>query len=216
VQHTHAELLADSVAARSNPLIGEGVRRTIRFVEFAAAPEVRGTLLEMGAAFGCALAVLLVAALSLRAAENGAPLQRLTDGQQRPFTLPDSDGAVAAFESAHFFATWCEPCREELPALNRLSARANGSVEVFAISVAEVDLWVRRFVQTVHVHFSILLDRDRAIAEAWKVSPLPTTFLLDTDVSPRLVVETGYAWDHIDPAKLADTLVSGARKRSPQ
>jgi thiol-disulfide isomerase/thioredoxin len=194
VQHTHAELLARHVAARSNPLIGERVRRTIHFVEFAAAPEVRGTLLfKMAAAFGCAMAVLVVAGLPLRAAENGAGLQRLTDGQQRLFTLPDSDGAVVALEirarpsrTGAFFCNWCEPCREELPALNRLSARANGSVKVFAISVAEVDLRVRRFIQTVPVDFSILLDRDRAVAKAWKVSTLPTTFVLDTDLSPGL------------------------------
>jgi cytochrome oxidase Cu insertion factor (SCO1/SenC/PrrC family) len=92
-------------------LIGERLRR-IYFVEFATAPEVRGTLLfKMAAAFGCAMAVLVVAGLPLRAAENGAGLQRLTDGQQRLFTLPDSDGAVVALESArghlvlvHFFA----------------------------------------------------------------------------------------------------------------
>jgi thiol-disulfide isomerase/thioredoxin len=224
VQHTHVELLADNGAARSNPLIDERVQYTIHFVQFAAAPEVRGTLLfNTVAAFGCAVAILAVAGLPLRASENGAGLQRSTDCQQRLFKLPDSDGALVTLESArgrlvpvHFFATWCGPCREELPALNRLAACANGSVKVFAISVAEVDLRVHRFIQTIPVDFSILLDRDRAIAEAWKVSTLPTTFVLDTDLSPRLVVETGYAWDHIDPAKLADTLVSGARKRSPQ
>jgi len=205
-------------------LIGGRVRRTIRLVKFRAAPEVRGApLLRTVAAFGCALAVFVAATLPLRATANAAELQRWNDGRQPSFTLPDTDGADITLDTArghvalvHFFATWCAPCRGELPALNRLAARANGSVKVFAISVAEVDLRVRRFIQTVPVDFSILLDRDRAVAKAWKVSTLPTTFVLDTDLSPKLLVETEYAWDHIDPAKLADTLVSGARERSPQ
>jgi thiol-disulfide isomerase/thioredoxin len=174
--------------------------------------------LKTVAASGCALAIFVAASLPLRAA-NAAELQPWNDGRQPSFTLPDTDGAGVPLDTArghvvlvHFFATWCAPCREELPALNRLAERANGSVKVLAISVAEVDLWVRRFIQTVPVNFPIMLDRDRAVAKAWKVSTLPTTFVLDANLRPRLVVETDYAWDRVDPAKLADMLAIDARE----
>ena len=153
------------------------------------------------------------AASPLRAVAITAELQPWTQGPQPSFTLPNISGADVALDSerghvvlVHFFATWCEPCREELPALNRLAARAKSTVKVLAISVAGVDLRVRRFIETTPVNFLVLLDRERAVTKSWKVSALPTTFVLDANLAPRLVVETEFAWDSVNPGKLTDTL----------
>ena len=62
------------------------------------------------------------------------------------------------------------------------------------------------FLQSTPVGFPVLLDRDRAVAKSWKVSMLPTTFVLDSGLKPRLVVETDYAWDNIDPKDLIDAM----------
>jgi thiol-disulfide isomerase/thioredoxin len=191
-------------------------------VNFQAAPEFRGTSnLAIVTAFACMLGIAFGAVSSLHAAATTAELQRWTEGPQPTFTLPDTRGADVALESGrghtvlvHFFATWCEPCREELPALNRLSARANGKLKVIAISVAEVDLRVRRFIETTPVNFPVLLDRERAVAKSWKVSSLPTTFILDADLRPRLVVESDFAWDTVDPAKLTGNFDINTRKQS--
>jgi thiol-disulfide isomerase/thioredoxin len=177
------------------------------------APEVRGTFrlkirrLKAVAAFCCAGAVFYLAMLPLRA--DAAELQRWTAGTQPIFSLPNTAGADVALEAArghvvlvHFFATWCEPCREELPALNRLAARANGDVKVVAIAVADADQRVQLFFETTAVDFPVLLDRDRTVAKAWNVATLPTTFVLDAALRPRFVVETDYAWDTIDPKEL--------------
>jgi thiol-disulfide isomerase/thioredoxin len=168
-------------------------------------------MLAIAAAFACGLCMALAAPSPLKAA-TAADLQRWTQGPRPTFTLPDTTGTDVALESGrghvvlvHFFATWCEPCREELPALNRLSARANGKVKVIAISVADVDLRVRSFIETLPVSFPVLLDRERAVAKAWKVTSLPTTFVLDKNLHPRLVVETDFAWDNFDPAKVSGT-----------
>jgi thiol-disulfide isomerase/thioredoxin len=146
------------------------------------------------------------------ASATAAELQRWSGGGQPAFSLPTIGGAAAALEAArghvvlvHFFATWCEPCREELPALNRLAARAGGNVTVLAIAVADADRSVQRFFATTPVDFPIMLDRDRAVAKAWNVATLPTTFVLDPDLRPRFVVETDYAWDSLDPKKLTST-----------
>jgi thiol-disulfide isomerase/thioredoxin len=140
---------------------------------------------------------------------TAAELQRWSGGGQPAFSLPTIGGAAAALEAArghvvlvHFFATWCEPCREELPALNRLAARGGGNVTVLAIAVADADPSVQRFFATTPVDFPILLDRDRAVAKTWNVATLPTTFVLDASLRPRLVVESDFAWDTIDPGKL--------------
>jgi peroxiredoxin len=188
-------------------------------VNSVVAPEVRGTSFQIiAAAVACWLGVVSNAASPLHAA-TADELQRWTGGDQPTFTLPDTAGADVALVAVggqtvlvHFFATWCEPCREELPALNRLTARAKGNVKVLAISVAEVDLRVRRFIETTPVSFPVLLDRERAVAKAWNVSTLPTTFVLDANLRPKLVVEADFAWDTIDPAKLSDMLAISTRK----
>jgi thiol-disulfide isomerase/thioredoxin len=163
--------------------------------------------LKAVAALTCAGAVFYFAMQPVSA--TAAELQRWNGGGQPAFSLPTIGGAAAALEAArghvvlvHFFATWCESCREELPALNRLAARAGGNVTVLAVAVADADRSVQRFFATTPVDFQILLDRDRAVAKAWNVATLPTTFVLDASLQPRLVVESDFAWDAIDSGKL--------------
>jgi thiol-disulfide isomerase/thioredoxin len=170
--------------------------------------------MKVVAALCCAGVAFCLAMLPVRAA--AAELQRWVAGAQPTFSLPNTAGANVALEAArghvvlvHFFATWCEPCREELPALNRLAARANGSVNVLAIAVADADRSVQRFFETTPVDFPVLLDRDRAVAKAWSVATLPTTFVLDASLQPKFVVETDFAWDTIDPGKLSSALDAG-------
>ena len=141
---------------------------------------------------------------------HAAELERWTAGAPPKFVLPDTTGTAVALEAerghvvlVHFFATWCEPCREELPALNRLAARANGGIKVLAIDVADPDQRVRRFFATVRTDFPVLLDRDREVAKAWQIVTLPSTVVLDADLQPRFVVQADYAWDGIDPHALA-------------
>ena len=148
-----------------------------------------------------------------RAVATTAELQPWTQGPQPSFMLPNVSGTDVALDSerghvvlVHFIATWCEPCCEEVPALNRLAVRAKGTVKVLAISVADVDLRVRRFIKTTPVNFPVLLDRERVVTKLWKVSTLPTTFVLDAILEPRLVVETEFASDSVNPGKLTDTL----------
>ena len=107
------------------------------------APEARGaSLMSIASALVCALGFVSDAISQPLEVAAVAELQRWTEGPQPLFILPSTSGADVALNSVggqvvlvHFFATWCEPCREELPALNRLAARANGTVKVLAISV---------------------------------------------------------------------------------
>ncbi len=186
------------------------------------APEVRGpSLKSIASALVCALGLVSNAISQPLEPAAFAELQPWTEGLQPPFILPSTSGADVALDSmrgqivlVHFFATWCEPCREELPAPNRFAARANGTVKVLAISVAEVDLSVRRFVEAMPVNYPVLLDRDRAAARAWKVATLPTIFVLDADQRPRLFVEAEFAWDRIDPGKFLETFTWAPSKRA--
>ncbi|WP_170149829.1 TlpA family protein disulfide reductase [Rhodoplanes roseus] len=93
----------------------------------------------------------------------------------------------------HFFATWCEPCRDELSGLRDFALR-NDHLTVLAVDVGEVDLRVRRFVTAIGWTAPVLLDRDRAVARGFGVAALPTTIALDAALRPRLVAEGDLDW----------------------
>ena len=174
---------------------------------YRLAPEFRGVQFGQAAS---SLGFLLLAIavkflLSPYAAARAAEVTRIDEPAKPGFHLQDTDGRIVPLKAfkgravlVHFFATWCEPCREELPALNRFLSRSAANASVVAISVAEVDLRVKRFLQQSPVNFPVLLDHDRTIATSWKISTLPTTYILDANLKPMLVVETDFPWDTID------------------
>ena len=184
-----------------------------------AAPEVRGSscpgCARLGGRIGPLVIVFLACALWLGGsapasspAESSAHRQLLAaPSATRPhFSLPDLSGSTLNLHQqagkvvlVHFFATWCEPCREELASLSRLTEGPLGErVSVLAVNVAEVPLRVRRFLDTAPVSFPVVLDADRAVTRAWGVDILPTTFVLDRNLTTRLFVEGDVDWSRPD------------------
>jgi peroxiredoxin len=160
------------------------------------------------------LAIALAFSLWPRPAVVAAELTPIGGPAKPDFSLQDVSGKTVQLKAfkgrtvlVHFFATWCEPCREELPALNRFLGRSGPNAAVVAISVAEVDPRVKRFFEATPVDFPVLLDRDRKTAKSWNVSSLPTTYVLDADMKPMLVVEADFPWDTIDVAPATGKLI---------
>ncbi|MCK0206599.1 TlpA family protein disulfide reductase [Starkeya koreensis] len=146
------------------------------------------------------------------AAADVPPAAPLAYGQAPPphelRTLAGERQTLAALHGrpvlVHFFATWCEPCREELAGLSRLAARRKDRpLALLAVDVGEVELRVRRFFDANSVPFPVLLDEDRAAMKAWKVVALPSSFVLDAAGTLRLYASGPVDWD--DPA--ADRLI---------
>jgi peroxiredoxin len=178
----------------------------------------------VAAALEAALRLIVAGSLTLFAcltATAAEPLQPAS-GPKPGFVLRDLSGADVKLEAqrghivlVHFFATWCEPCREELPALRRLVERSTGTpVAVLAISVGEVGARVRRFMQTMPINFPILLDSERAVAKSWDVYALPTTFVLDAALTPRLVSNGEFAWDRTTVDELRAMIATTPRQRT--
>jgi thiol-disulfide isomerase/thioredoxin len=135
-----------------------------------------------------------------------------------PFLLDDLLGNrrdLQAFAGqvvlVHFFATWCEPCVMEMASLQRLAATTRGKpLAILAVDVAEVDLRVRAFFTKHAVDFTVLLDRDRAVSKSWDVTALPTTFVLDTDLAPKLFIEGDLDWSRPDVLAAIESLYPAA------
>ena len=165
------------------------------------APEVRGGFFVEGRLRILSLAafVLLFAGGEVQALER---LEPWSGPALLPFTLEDLDGRTVALADhrggpllIHYFATWCIPCRRELPALAALASRhPTPQLTILAVSVAEPDVRVRRFFEASSVPFPVLLDRQRVVAKQWAVDVLPTTILLGADLQPRLSVEGEFDW----------------------
>jgi thiol-disulfide isomerase/thioredoxin len=139
-----------------------------------------------------------------------------------PFVLDDLDGRSVAFPDArggpvlvHYFATWCIPCRRELPALAGLAVR-HPAPRLTIIDVGEPDVRVKRFFAETPVPFPVLLDRQRSVAKAWRVDVLPTTILLDPALRPRLSVEGEFDWSSEDADAAVRSLMAPINSQQNQ
>ena len=107
------------------------------------------------------------------------PALRLPDLEGRLHALEDYRGKVVLI---NFWATWCEPCREEMPSIERLRASLAGRpFAVLAVNLAEPESRVRGYLNRVALDFPVLLDQDRTASRAWKARYLPATFIVDPD-----------------------------------
>ena len=78
----------------------------------------------------------------------------------------------------NMWASWCTPCRDEMPALQRFAATHPG-VRVVGVAVNDQVDDARAFAKEVGVRFPLAFDADGRVADAYAVSGLPTTLLLD-------------------------------------
>jgi peroxiredoxin len=157
----------------------------IRGVFARTAPEARGDWHQARTWRRLALAAaLLLGSLQFAVWAADTTLRPWTDDQLPLFSLDTIGGGHADLAQlrgrvvlVHFFATWCEPCRAELTALQDLAGRLRErSVSIVAIDAGETDSRVNRFFASLPVSFPVLLDRDQATTKAWQVYAPPTTF----------------------------------------
>lgn len=132
---------------------------------------------------------MLAAAIALVVAREPVP-PPLERGSPAPdFGLPRLGGGEVALRSlrgktllVNFWATWCGPCEQEMPAMQRLYARlAPRGFELLAISVDAGDAEVEAFRTRLGLHFPILRDPDKRAAAAYQSFRYPESFLIDRE-----------------------------------
>jgi thiol-disulfide isomerase/thioredoxin len=146
--------------------------------------------------------------IALRASD--AQLEPWHDRDIPRLVLPGLDGATVdlsaqtgALVIVHFFATWCEPCRDELKSIERLATLYAGRpLRIIAVDVGEPGDRVRRFLERngIVIRYPVLVDFDKQAMRDWRVEILPTSYVLDAALCPLWKVGGALAWD-IDPVR---------------
>jgi peroxiredoxin len=117
---------------------------------------------------------LVVAALLL-----ATPPLQLADANGGKHRLSDYRGRVVLL---NFWATWCEPCRAELPSIERLRAALAGKqFVVLAVQMGGSARTARDVAEELGLRFPVLLDWDSSVGAAWGVNMVPTSFLIARD-----------------------------------
>jgi peroxiredoxin len=135
------------------------------------------------------LALVLLAVLALPAWGQG--LKSWTGGPTPALELADTEGKLhrlSAYRGSavlvNFWATWCVPCREEMPSIEALRTALHDKDKPFvvlAVNVGESARVAREFAGTMMLGFPLLLDRDTRTTKAWGARVLPAIFVVGHD-----------------------------------
>jgi peroxiredoxin len=105
------------------------------------------------------------------------------------FSLHDVNGSIVTLNSFKgmvvfltFWATWCPSCKEELPDMNILQRKyADKGFTVLSICIESSDSIVANYLKKHPVTFPVLVDKEGAVAEAFRFSGLPASFMVGKD-----------------------------------
>jgi peroxiredoxin len=82
----------------------------------------------------------------------------------------------------NFWGTWCEPCKSEMPALQKqYEMYKDKGLVIIGVNIGQAPATVDPFVKQLGVSFPILLDRQSQITKLYRIGPIPTTFFIDPD-----------------------------------
>jgi len=151
------------------------------------------------------IALWAVFALHEVIAQQQEPL--LHEVPERPaapdFSIEDMDGVVHTLSAyrgkvviLNFWATWCPPCREEMPAMERAwQMLRREDIVMLAVNVGEDEDSIFEFTASYPVEFPLLLDRESAVIRDWPVRGLLTTFVIDPQGKIVYRAIGGRDWD---------------------
>jgi thiol-disulfide isomerase/thioredoxin len=134
-----------------------------------------------------------------------------------PLELVDLDGRRHDLQAhrgkvvlVNFWATWCEPCRHEMPSIQRLRDRLGDKrFAVLLVNVDEPEARVRRYVDEVRLDLPIVLDPGKRATSQWGVKILPSTFLVGPDGRVRYRLVGDMDWSSEQALAVIDRLLAG-------
>jgi thiol-disulfide isomerase/thioredoxin len=134
------------------------------------------------------------------------------------FTLQTLEGNKVSLSSYRgklvflsFWATWCGPCKQELPSMQALYDKLKGKgFTVVAVDLAEDSKTVKEFVKANGMTFPVLLDTDGKVGGTYEARSIPTNYLLDRDgkILARIVGYDGTEWTSPERVALFEKLLA--------
>ncbi len=117
----------------------------------------------------------------------------LKDLQGKTHDLKDYKGQVVLLQ---FWATYCGPCRKEMPSMNKMMNKM-GDVpfKILAVDMGETEAEVKQFVSEVKPEFTILMDEDGKSIADWRVFAAPSNFIIGPEGNIRYTLFGGVEWD---------------------
>jgi cytochrome c biogenesis protein CcmG, thiol:disulfide interchange protein DsbE len=119
-------------------------------------------------------------------ADNPPAETGVTVGKMAPqFTLQDLTGKQVTVGPAgkitvlNFWATWCPPCREEMPQLQKFAGALPSGVVFYAVNLQEPAAKASAFLEQNNYSMPVLLDSGGTVASTFKVNAIPTTVIID-------------------------------------
>jgi thiol-disulfide isomerase/thioredoxin len=151
---------------------------------------------------GLARATLCALCWTVACPAQAAELKPWTGGVTPGLVLKDLKGTTVDLADyrgkvvlVNFWATWCEPCREEMPSMQELRRRLEGRpFEILAVNLAESESKISDFLRRFPLDFPIVLDRNSNARREWKVRVLPTSFIVAPDGGVRYSVVGEMNW----------------------
>ncbi|MDB5890697.1 MAG: TlpA family protein disulfide reductase, partial [Polaromonas sp.] len=138
---------------------------------------------------------------------GGNPGWKLIDTTGKTWSASDTAGRAVLI---NFWASWCEPCRAEMPSLQELAdLHGPRKLLVLAVNFKEPPARALRFAQTLGLRMPVLLDTDGAAARAWGVNIFPTTLTIDSRGKPRQRLRGEVDWSAPEPRQRVSSLFAG-------
>jgi thiol-disulfide isomerase/thioredoxin len=137
---------------------------------------------------------------------GATPALALKDIGGQPHALADYRGKVVLVA---FWATWCDRCKDEMPAMHRLKQRLGGRpFEVLAVNFGESRARAGAYLETHRIAgYPILMDPNMEAVRAWKVRILPVGFLVGPDGQVRSTVLGEMDWDSDEVMRTVSALL---------
>lgn len=143
-----------------------------------------------------------------------APEFLLRDMDEKIHELEDYQGKPII---VNFWATWCPPCRDELPSMNRAWKKVEKEgIKMIAINIGEDEESIREFTKKFPIDFTILLDETSEEISNWSIRGLPTTFIIDASGHVVYQAVGGREWDEdklLDKVRKLKVQTSSSQKK---
>ncbi|MDX8391743.1 MAG: TlpA disulfide reductase family protein [Mariprofundaceae bacterium] len=144
-----------------------------------------------------------------------APAGKVVEGEVPPdFSLPDLAGVQQHLPKGkvvllNFWATWCPPCRKEMPSMIDLHQRfKDKGLMIVAASVDKDRSQLVGFVREYNIPFQVVHDSDAAVSRRYGVFRYPESFLIDRNGKVRFHLIGGVEWTDKTVLKVINTLLA--------